>query len=62
MDANLYKVGGRIEEIDKEMLKVQEELLKVANAKKDFTDLASRVEKLRNKKEKNTPEYCGREE
>ena len=42
----------RIEEIDKEMLKVQEELLKVANAKKDYTDLASRVEDLRNEKEK----------
>ena len=34
------------------MLKVQEELLKVANAKKDYTDLADRVEKLRNEKEK----------
>ena len=34
------------------MLKVQEELLKVANAKKDFTDLADRVEELRNEKEK----------
>ena len=34
------------------MLKVQEELLKVANAKKDYTDLADRVEELRNKKEK----------
>ena len=43
---------GRIEEIDKEMLKVQEELLKVANAKKDYTDLANRVEELRNEKEK----------
>ena len=42
----------RIEEIDKEMLKVQEELLKVANAKKDYTDLANQVEKLRNQKEK----------
>ena len=41
-----------IEEIDKEMLKVQEELLKVANAKKDYTDLADRVEELRNEKEK----------
>ena len=41
-----------IEEIDKEMLKVQEELLKVANAKKDYTDLAKRVEELRNEKEK----------
>ena len=41
-----------IEEIDQEMLKVQEELLKVANAKKDYTDLADRVEELRNKKEK----------
>ena len=41
-----------IEEIDKEMLKVQEELLKVANAKKDYTDLAGRVEELRNEKEK----------
>lgn len=45
--------GSRqIEEIDKEMLKVQEELLKVANAKKDYTDLANRVEELRNEKEK----------
>ena len=34
------------------MLKVQEELLKVANAKKDYTDLADRVEELRNEKEK----------
>ena len=34
------------------MLKVQEELLKVANAKKDYTDLAKRVEELRNEKEK----------
>ena len=33
------------------MLKVQEELLKVANAKKDYTDLADRVEDLRNEKE-----------
>ena len=33
------------------MLKVQEELLKVANAKKDYTDLADRVEELRNEKE-----------
>ena len=41
-----------IEEIDKEMLKVQEELLKAANAKKDYTDLADRVEELRNEKEK----------
>ncbi len=30
------------------MLEVQEELLKVANAKKDYTDLANRVEYLRN--------------
>ena len=44
--------SGRIEEIDKEMLEVQEELLKVANAKKDYTDLAKRVEELRNEKEK----------
>ena len=45
--------GGRqIEEIDKEMLAVQEELLIVANAKKDYTDLADRVEELRNEKEK----------
>ena len=42
----------KIEEIDKEMLKVQEELLKVANAKKDYTDLANKVEELRNEKEK----------
>ncbi|HFV2792133.1 TPA: hypothetical protein ACGM4M_001005 [Streptococcus agalactiae] len=35
--------SSRIEEIDKEMLEVQEELLKVANAKKDYTDLADRV-------------------
>ena len=44
--------SSRIEEIDKEMLKVQEELLKVANAKKDYTDLADRVEELRNEKDK----------
>lgn len=44
--------NNQIEEIDQEMLKVQEELLKVANAKKDYTDLADRVEKLRNEKEK----------
>ena len=44
--------SGQIEEIDKEMLKVQEELLKVANAKKDYTDLVERVEELRNEKEK----------
>lgn len=44
--------SGRIEELDQEMLKVQEELLKVANAKKDYTDLAKRVEELRNEKEK----------
>ncbi|MBS5965786.1 MAG: recombinase family protein [Finegoldia magna] len=41
-----------IEEIDKEMLAVQEEHLKVANAKKDYTDLADRVEELRNEKDK----------
>ena len=34
------------------MLAVQEELLIVANAKKDYTDLADRVEELRNEKEK----------
>ena len=44
--------SSRIKEIDKEMLKVQEELLKVANAKKDYTELADRVEELRNEKEK----------
>ena len=33
------------------MHEVQEELLKVANAKKDYTDLADRVEELRNEKE-----------
>lgn len=44
--------SGRIEEIDKEMLEVQEELLKVANAKKDYTDLADKVEELRIEKEK----------
>ena len=43
--------SSRIEEIDKEMLEVQEELLKVANAKKDYTDLANKVEELRNEKE-----------
>lgn len=32
-------------------MKVQEELLKVANAKKDYTDLADKVEELRNEKE-----------
>lgn len=32
------------------MLKVQEELLKVANAKKGYTDLAKGVEELRNEK------------
>ena len=41
-----------IEEIDKEMLVVQEELLKVANSKKDYTDLADRVKELRNEKDK----------
>ena len=30
---------------------MQEELLKVANVKKDYTDLADRVEELRNEKE-----------
>ena len=45
-------VSSRIEEIDKEMLKVQEEILNVANAKKDYTDLADKVEELRNEKEK----------
>ncbi|MBS5916587.1 MAG: recombinase family protein [Peptococcus niger] len=44
--------SGRIEELDQEMLKVQEELLIVANAKKDYTDLANKVEELRNEKEK----------
>ena len=44
--------SSQIEKIDKEMLAVQEELLKVANAKKDYTDLADRVEELRNEKEK----------
>ena len=44
--------SSRIEEIDKEMMKVQEELLKVANAKKDYTDLADKGEELRNEKEK----------
>ena len=34
------------------MLKVLEELLKVANAKKDYTELANKVEELRNEKEK----------
>ena len=34
------------------MLKVQEELLKVANAKKDYTGLANKEEELRNEKEK----------
>ena len=34
------------------MLAVQEELLIVANAKKDYTDLSDRVEELRNEKEK----------
>ena len=34
------------------MLAVQEELLIVANAKKDYTDLADKVEELRNEKEK----------
>lgn len=33
------------------MLNVQEELLKVANVKKDYTDLADRVEELRYEKE-----------
>ena len=44
--------SDKIKEIDKEMLEVQEELLKVANAKKDYTDLVERVEELRNEKEK----------
>ena len=34
------------------MHEVQEELLKVANAKKDYTELADKVEELRNEKEK----------
>ena len=34
------------------MLEVQEKLLKVANVKKDYTDLEDRVEELRNEKEK----------
>ena len=44
--------SDKIKEIDKEMLEVQEELLKVANAKKDYSELADRVEELRNEKEK----------
>ena len=34
------------------MLKVQEELLRVANAKKDYSELADKMEELRNEKEK----------
>ena len=34
------------------MLKVQEKLLKVANAKKDYTGLVNKEEELRNEKEK----------
>ncbi len=34
------------------MLEVQEELSKVANAKKDYSELADRVEELRNEKER----------
>lgn len=34
------------------MLEVQEEILKVANAKKDYSELADRVEELRREKEK----------
>ena len=34
------------------MLAVQEELLMVANAKKEYADLSDRVEELRNEKEK----------
>ena len=34
------------------MLKIQEDFLKVANAKRDYTDLANKVEDLRNEKEK----------
>lgn len=34
------------------MSKVQEEILKVDNAKKDYTDLANKLEKLRDEKEK----------
>ena len=41
----------RAKDVDKAMLKVQDEFLKVANAKKDYTDLADRVEELRNEKE-----------
>ncbi len=44
--------SDQIEEIDKEMLEVQEKLLKVANVKKDYTYLEDRVEELRNEKEK----------
>lgn len=50
--ANTGNGSSRIKEIDQEMLAVQEELLKVANAKKDYTDLADRVEELRNEKDK----------
>ncbi|WP_018659241.1 recombinase family protein [Allofustis seminis] len=42
---------GKIEEIDNEMLEVQEELLKVANAKEDYSHLANRVQELREEKE-----------
>ena len=34
------------------MLKVQEKLLKVSNAKKDYTGLVNKEEELRNEKEK----------
>ncbi|MDD7363622.1 MAG: hypothetical protein SPI65_04030 [Peptoniphilus sp.] len=34
------------------MLKVQEELLKIANAKEDYTELENQVEELRSEKEK----------
>ena len=50
--ANTGNGSSRIKEIDQEMLAVQEELLKVANANKDYTDLADRVEELRNEKDK----------
>ena len=57
-----WNVSSRIEEIDKEMLKVQEELLKVANAKKDYTDLADKVEENEQNRLKELEEFLDNQE
>lgn len=43
---------GKIEEIDREMLSVQKELLKIANAKGNYDHLTKRVEELREEKQR----------